>query len=332
MPLLTPSQEVVGRLLRAHYGVYLHGAVEICYWTKKALRREGTCYKNKFYGIETHRCMEFTPASVYCENRCIYCWRPVEFYEMLKMPEEMIAEPEELIEGLTRERRRLLIGFLGNEKADKRLVAEALKPTHFAISLSGEPTMYPKLPQMIVYLKRNKGAKSVFLVTNGQEPEMLKRLSGDSSPTQLYLSMTGYDKESFAKISRPMYRDGWERWLASLDMLPAMNTRTVIRFTLIRGLNDGDMDKVARLIMRGDPHFVEVKSYIHVGASLTRLSKGHMLEFDEVRRYSELLLSKLEGFELMDEARESRVVVLRNTKREIERWILPRRECQVPIA
>lgn len=327
-----PNQETVKKLLRAHYGVYLHGAVEICHWTKKALRMEGTCYKNKFYGIETHRCMEFTPTSVYCENRCIYCWRPVEFYKMLRMPEEMVAKPEELVEGLIKERRRLLIGFLGNEKADRRLVMEALEPAHFAISLSGEPTMYPKLPQLISYLRRRRGTKSIFLVTNGQEPEMLRKLEGNSLPTQLYLSMTGYDRESFERISRPMYRNGWDRWLSSLDLLPRINTRTVIRLTIMRGLNDGEVDKVARLIMRGDPNFVEVKSYMHIGASLTRLNRGHMLEFEEVRRYSELLLSKLEGFELMDEARESRIVVLRNVKRNVGRWILPRREGQVPIA
>ena len=332
MPLLAPDQETVKKLLRAHYGVYLHGAVEVCHWTKKALRGEGTCYKNRFYGIETHRCMEFTPTSVYCENRCIYCWRPVEFYRMLRMPEEMVAEPEELVEGLIKERRRLLIGFLGNEKADRRLVMESLEPTHYAISLSGEPTMYPKLPQLISYLKRREGTKSVFLVTNGQEPEMLRRLKGESLPTQLYLSMTGYDEESYGRSSRPMYRDGWERWLESLDLLPKADTRTVIRLTIMRGLNDGDVDKAARLIMRGDPHFVEVKSYMHIGASLSRLNRGHMLEFEEVKRYSDLLLSKLEGFEFMDEARESRIVVLRNTRRKAERWILPRREGQVSIA
>ncbi len=244
---------------------------------------------------------------------------------MLKMPEEIVAEPKELVEGLVNERKRLLIGFLGNEKADKRLVMEALEPTHFAISLSGEPTMYPKLPQLISYLKK-RGAKSIFLVTNGQEPWMLERLGGDSLPTQLYLSMTGYDRESYERISRPMYRDGWERWLRSLDLLSGVNTRTVIRLTLMRGLNDFEIEKTAKLIARGNPHFVEVKSYMHIGASLSRLSRKHMLEFKEIREYAKRLLSNLKGFEYMDEAPESRIVVLKNVLRSVDRWIIPKWE------
>jgi tRNA wybutosine-synthesizing protein 1 len=309
------------RLLRAHYGVYLHSAVEVCHWTKKALRKEGTCYKHRFYGIDTHRCMEFSPAAIYCENRCIYCWRFVEFYRMLKMPEEAVADPKEMVKNLMKERRRLLIGFLGNERADRCLVEEALKPTHFAISLSGEPAMYPKLPELISYIKGLKETKSVFLVTNGQEPEMLKRLKGDSLPTQLYLSMTGYDEPSFKRISRPMFKDGWMRWLESLHTINKMRTRTVIRFTIIRGLNDDDVKKVAELIGVGNPHFVEVKSYIHIGGSLSRLSKEHMLEMAEIRRYSDELLKHAPNFEYMDEVQESRIVVLRNRDRHTNRWI-----------
>ena len=29
-----------------------------------------------------------------CENRCVYCWRPTEFYDTLEMPTELVDEPE----------------------------------------------------------------------------------------------------------------------------------------------------------------------------------------------------------------------------------------------
>ena len=31
-----------------------HSAVQICGWTKKSLRDEDFCYKEKFYGIQSH--------------------------------------------------------------------------------------------------------------------------------------------------------------------------------------------------------------------------------------------------------------------------------------
>ena len=47
-----------------------------------------------------------------CENRCVYCWRPTEFYDTLDMPEEFVDEPETIINNL----------LIGKEKADRRLL------------------------------------------------------------------------------------------------------------------------------------------------------------------------------------------------------------------
>jgi tRNA wybutosine-synthesizing protein 1 len=51
-----------------------HSGVKICRWTKSALRGRGSCYKNSFYGIKSHLCMETTP-SLSCSNKCVFCWR-----------------------------------------------------------------------------------------------------------------------------------------------------------------------------------------------------------------------------------------------------------------
>ena len=104
------------KLKKAKYGVSNHSAVELCHWTKKSFTNEGQCYKHKFYGISTHRCMEMTPAALNCENRCVYCWRPAEFYDTLTMPEDVVDEPEVIIQNLLQERRKLIIGYLGNKK------------------------------------------------------------------------------------------------------------------------------------------------------------------------------------------------------------------------
>ena len=51
-----------------------HTAAQTCGWTANALRGEGKCYKNIYYGIESHRCIQMTPV-VKCNERCVFCWR-----------------------------------------------------------------------------------------------------------------------------------------------------------------------------------------------------------------------------------------------------------------
>jgi tRNA wybutosine-synthesizing protein 1 len=312
------------QLKKAKYGVSDHATVELCHWTKKSFKNEGDCYKMKFYGITTHRCMEFSPAGMYCENRCIYCWRPMEFYNSMEMPEDKVAEPEQVVASLMEERRKLIMGHYGDPKQDKKKLDESLLPSHYAISLSGEPTMYPKLPQLIRYLKTLPETKSIFLVTNGQEPDMLQRLQDeDALPTQLYLSTNAPNEEVFQTVNKPRYKDSWERWNASLEMLSKMNTRTVLRVTLIKDYNSDPelIPKYAEMFKQASPHFVELKSYMHVGRSTNRLEYSNSLDMDEVRHFASELANKSEIFSVMDESAMSRIVVLQNQKRFIDRWI-----------
>ncbi len=317
-------ENIKKQLLHAHYGVYNLSTVEICHWTKKSLKNEGDCYKRKFYGIETHRCMEFSPTGMICTNNCIYCWRPMEFMQYRELRKEEVDRPEIIIENLMEERKRLLSGFKGDPRVDLKKWEEAQTPTHFAISLSGEPTLYPYLPEMIKYLKSLPQTKSIFLVTNGQNPDMIKRLEKeDALPTQLYLSVTGPNEELYRKISRPILKDYWKRFMRSLELLSKINTRTILRLTIIRGFNDCCFEDFAKLIKIANPHFVEVKSYIHIGRSTLRLSADNMLSHDEIREFSNKLLKHLDEFKFMDEQVESRIVVLQNMKRYVDRWIIP---------
>lgn len=322
--LIQITPQVMSKLKKAKYGVYNHSAVELCHWTKKSFANEGSCYKHKFYGISTHQCMEMTPTAMNCENRCIYCWRPAEFFDTLQMPEALVDEPDVIVEQLMAEREKLINGFYGNPKNDKKKLDESLLPAHYAISLSGEPTMYPKLPQLIKYLRGLKATKSIFLVTNGQEPDMLRRLAReDALPTQIYLSTNASNKKMFHQINRPMHKDAWERWWDSLRFLATVNTRTVLRMTVIRGYNSGPefIGEFAEMMSEGDPHFIELKSYMHVGMSTNRLEHGDMLSMDEVRGLANGLRANMPAFSVMDESEISRIVVLQNQRRHTDRWI-----------
>lgn len=322
--LIQIKPKIFQQLKKAKYGVADHSTVELCHWTKKSFRNEGDCYKHKFYGISTHRCMEFSPAGMHCENRCVYCWRPMEFYDSMKMEPEKVAEPKDIVTKLMEERKKLIMGHYGDPRQDKKKLDESLLPQHYAISLSGEPTMYPKLPELIKYLKTLPSTKSIFLVTNGQEPDMIQRLQDeDALPTQLYLSTNAADYESFIRINRPRYKDSWERWNQTLEMLPKLDTRTVLRITLIRNYNDDTkmIPAFAALIRRSDAHFIEVKSYMHIGRSTNRLEHENMLELDEVRNFASEMAKQSKVFSIMDESYISRIVVLQNLKRFENRWI-----------
>lgn len=315
---------VLNQLKKAKYGVSDHGTVELCHWTKKSFKNDGDCYKHKFYGISTHRCMEFSPAGMFCENRCVYCWRPMEFYSAMKMPPDKVAPPEVVVSNLMEERKKLIMGHYGDPKSNKEKLDESLLPSHYAISLSGEPTMYPQLPELIRYLKKLPSTKSIFLVTNGQEPEMIQKLRDENAlPTQLYLSTNAPNPEIFNSVNRPKYNDAWERWNTSLELLSKLDTRTVLRFTLIRDYNCGDklIPEYAELVKRANVHFIEVKSYMHVGRSTNRLEYSNVLDMSEVRNFANELAKQSKIYTTMDESLMSRIVVLQNQRRFTDRWI-----------
>ena len=268
--------------------------------------------------------MEFSPAGMHCENRCVYCWRPMEFYDSLAMEPERVAEPEEIIQKLMAERRKLIMGHYGDPNQDKQKLDESLLPSHYAISLSGEPTMYPKLPELIKYLKSLEETKSIFLVTNGQEPDMIQRLADeDALPTQLYLSTNAADHESFLKINRPRYDDSWKRWNNTLDLLSTLDTRTVLRITLIKNWNDSYkmIPAFTEMFDKSNPHFIEIKSYMHIGRSTNRLEHENMLDMDQVRSFAANVSKHSDRFSLMDESEISRIVILQNEKRFTDRYL-----------
>ena len=116
-------------------------AVKICHWTKKSLRNEDVCYKEKFYKVHCHKCAQITPAVLWCPNKCCFCWRVAEYMSPQKT--ELTDDPEEIIQDILKQRTKLLSGFGGNQKTKQTKLQDALNPDHWAISLAGEPCLYP---------------------------------------------------------------------------------------------------------------------------------------------------------------------------------------------
>ena len=127
----------------------------------------------------------------------------------------------------------------------------------------------------------------------------------------------------FIKINKPKYDDSWERWNSTLQMLKNLDTRTVLRITLIRDYNNQKemIPAFAKLLEESSPNFVEIKSYMHIGRSTNRLEHENMLDMEEVREFSKELTKHTKNFSIMDESYISRIVILQNNKRKIDRWI-----------
>ncbi|MCL4372342.1 4-demethylwyosine synthase TYW1 [Candidatus Marsarchaeota archaeon] len=298
---------------QGYHFVGQHSAVKICEYTANGLRGETLCYKYAFYGIKSWQCIQGTPA-IGCDIGCRFCWRLIPEEEGFKWNElNAVSEwddPEFIVENMIKEQRRIVSGFKSIANNDLRMKRwnEANDPKHVAISLTGEPTFYPKLSALLRAF--HKRGISTFLVSNGTLPEAIARL--DPLPTQLYISLQAPDEESYIYVTRPKIANTWERFLKSLEMLSKLNTRTVLRMTLIKGLNMTNPEGYAKLISLARANYVEVKGFSYVGGARSPergLSLASMPKHDEIKAFAGEL-AKLTGYMYTAEHAPSRVVLL----------------------
>jgi tRNA wybutosine-synthesizing protein 1 len=298
------------RALKKHkyHLVGRHSAVKRCKWFYEALTSGRSCYKQKFYGINSHQCIQMSPSLFYCTQQCLFCWRAQNGDLQIKWDELKLPDwdpPEEIAQGILKAQDRILTGYKAHPKTDPLKFREACRPKHVAISLTGEPTLYELLGELLRTL-RNKGLTS-FLVSNGNLPKKLAGLAEE--PTQLYISVCAPNEEVFKSVCRPQMPDAWENLNETLAFLPSFRCPTVIRSTLVKNKNMEDIDGYAKLVTKVEPTYVEVKAYMHIGFSSLRLSFDSMPSHKEVFDFA-LQLSQKTGYNILDEAPDSRVVLL----------------------
>ena len=68
-------------------------------------------------------------------------------------------------------------------------------------------------------------------------------------------------------IDRPLFKDFWERFLASLAAMKRKQQRTVYRLTLVKAWNMEEAEGYVSLIETGQPDFIEIKSVTYCGKS-----------------------------------------------------------------
>jgi tRNA wybutosine-synthesizing protein 1 len=311
-------------LKKQHYGlVGKHSAVQICRWTKKSMRDEGVCYKEKFYGIKSHLCCQMTPAVMWCPNKCLHCWRAVELTIGDKLGEG-IDSAKEIVDGCIEAQRKLLMGFKKSKikrnlsRANMEKWEEAQGPMQFAISLSGEPFVYDKIGELIEELRKRR--KTSFVVTNGLYPEKIKELAEKKQlPTQFYISVNTSNKKDYEKFHRSVMKDAWEKLNESLEIMSQIKdkTRTVFRMNLVKDLNMKGIEEYAQLIKKAKPMFVEIKAFMSVGFARQRIGYDKMPYHKDIREFAEKL-AKATGLKILDEKEESRIVLLGKNKKDMK--------------
>ena len=290
-----------------------HSAVKLCYWLRQSLLYGRNCYKHTFYGIKSHRCLQMTPTAFYCNQRCLYCWR-FQTFQLTNLPKSEADDPKFICEESIKAQKRLLSGYKGDERVSIEKWEEAVQPKHVACSLTGEPTLYPYLDEF--FEECHKRGMTTFLVTNGTMPEVLEKM--DTLPTQLYISITAPNEEIYKKLNIPVIKHAWERINETLELLPSLNTRTVIRHTLVKKWNLGYEQQYAKLDEKAEPWFIEPKGYVYLGYSRERLTMENMPSHEEIKKFSEKL-AELIGYEIEDERADSRVVLLGRGKKRMIR-------------
>jgi tRNA wybutosine-synthesizing protein 1 len=269
-----------------------HSAVKLCRWTKHHTRGRGGCYKHTFYGISSMNCMEATP-SLACANKCVFCWRhhknPVATSWKWKADpaDEIVAEAVKLHTNLIKQ----LKGVPGVTEETHN---SAMTVKHCALSLVGEPIMYPQINELLDELHKRR--ISTFLVTNAQFPDAIRTLR---PVTQLYVSVDAGSPEALKKTDRPLFKDFWERYIECFEAIRNKNQRTVYRLTLVKEYNMAEDESVLRqyanLVRIGQPDFIEIKAVTFCGSADTKdgLTMKNVPWHEEVAKFSTALTEML---------------------------------------
>lgn len=275
------------------------------------------CYKQRFYGVPTHRCLQMTPSLGHCTQSCVFCWRATP--ETLGVGWEQTQaikggdDPDAIVESAIAAHRKLIYGWGGNQNVTEQCLKEALDPVHAAISLEGEPTLYDRLGDLVQSFKSH-GFRSVFIVTNGTKPEVLANLG--TEPSQLYVSLCAPDENTYDITCRPMVPNAWEKVMETLDLLHSFRCPTVIRQTLVPKLNMNNILGYAKLALKAEPTYIEPKGAMSVGFARQRFSYEEMANWEQIKVFA-AKLSEETGYTVIDEQYESNIVLMSRLKKPI---------------
>jgi tRNA wybutosine-synthesizing protein 1 len=87
--------------------------------------------------------------------------------------------------------------------------------------------------------------------------------------------------------------------------------------TMVKSHNMDLVSQYAKLVEKASPTYIEAKAYMHIGFSSLRLGFDNMPMHQEVREFADKLAAET-GYRVVNEAPESRVVLLSKLKKPIQ--------------
>ena len=206
-------------LVRQRYAIVgKYGSVKLCYWTKESIKSnaERFCYKQKFYGIDSSKCLQCTPCTMFCNNSCKFCWRirsnDIHDYVSDDISTKKMDDPKDLVTGMIEAQKKLITSL---QSTNKEMVKNAMIPKHVAISLSGEPMLYDDIGELVHEF--HKKGFTTFIVTNGTLPEKIENIT--HLPTQLYVTLAASNQKIYNDLCVPKTKDNWEKLMQTLNLL-----------------------------------------------------------------------------------------------------------------
>ena len=121
----------------------------------------------------------------------------------------------------------------------------------------------------------------------------------------------------YKRVCRPEFPSAWAKLNETLGLLQSFRCPTVLRTTLVKELNMNHVEEYAKLVEKANPTYIEAKAYMHIGFSNLRLGFERMPMHGEVKNFAKQLSEKT-GYRIIDEAPESRVVLLSKLRKAIQ--------------
>ena len=138
--------------------------------------------------------------------------------------------------------------------------------------------------------------------------------------------MVAPNEKLFKTITCNRESNGWKKYLKSLAMIKLLPTRSVIRFTLIKGKNDGEktLKQFAEVLETVGSDFIEIKSYMWIGMSRKRLVEDNMPTHKYTKKVTMDLLKLMPSYKFENEKKISRIILLKNKKSKYKTKIINR--------
>ena len=193
-----------------------------------------------------------------------------------------------------------------------------MNPNHAAISLDGEPTLYPHIGELVDTFRKKKF--TTFIVTNGTTPDVIQQLQDTNClPSILYVTVPPPNREDYLKFHRPKMKGAWEKIHSTLNLLKDLPTRTVLRITAVNHLNIRDdlVDGYVETIEQVKPNFVDIKGFTLEGASMSisnRLASNepgsyYFPDYEEIEQFAQKI-SEQSGYKITATHEKSRDILI----------------------